>query len=128
MPVNTGALIQALEDRISSAPDYSSDAVQKMSATGQHAIKATLVSGAPLHFRTGRLADSVRETYFSPGAVAMAHVAPTVVYSRIQELGGISGKDHKSKLPPRSYVRPSIEAVMDLFEQDAIDAIRPMFW
>jgi phage gpG-like protein len=128
MPINASALIDALEARIEEAPDYSTDAVQKMSSTAQTAIKATLGSGAPLHLRTGRLLDSVEQTYFSPGAIAMAHVAPTVVYSRIQELGGISGKDYRSKLPPRPYVAPSIEESMELFEQDAIDAIRPMFW
>lgn len=128
MPVNVSNLVSALEQRIADGPDYSTDAVQKMSETGQRVIKATLASGTPLHVRTGRLMGSVHETYFSPGAVATAHVAPTIVYSRIQELGGISGKDYRSHLPPRPYVAPSIEASMDLFEQDTIDAIRPMFW
>ena len=128
MPIDASALIDALNERITAAPQYSSDAVKKMSTTAQNAIQVTLSSGAPLKLRSGQLRDSVRETYFSPGAVAMAHVAPTIVYSRIQELGGISGKGHKSKLPPRPYVAPSITASMALFEQDAIDAIRPMFW
>lgn len=128
MPIDASALIAALNERIGEAPDVSTNAVQKMSATAQQAIKATLGSGEPLHFRTGRLFASVEQTYFSPGAVAQAHVAPTIVYARIQELGGISGKDYRSKLPPRPYVAPSVEASMDLFEDDAIEAIRPLFW
>ena len=128
MPVNASDLIAALQQRIDEAPEYSSNAVQKMSTTAQQAIKAQLGSGDPLHVRTGRLLGSVDQTYFSPGAIALAHVAPTTVYARIQELGGVSGKDHRSHLPPRPYVAPAIEAAMDLFREDAVEAIRPMFW
>lgn len=127
MPVNVQALIDALQEKADSAPDVATDAVRSMSQTAQTNIKATLDSGDPLHVRTGRLSDSVRETYFSPGAVAMAHVAPTIVYSRIQELGGISGKDYRSHLPPRPYVAPTVEASMDEFRQNAIDAINNMW-
>jgi phage gpG-like protein len=127
MPVNVQALIDALQEKVDSAPDVATEAVRSMSATAQTNIKATLLSGDPLHVRTGRLADSVRETYFSPGAVAMAHVAPTIVYSRIQELGGISGKDYHSHLPPRPYVAPTVAESMDEFRQDAIDALTDMW-
>jgi phage gpG-like protein len=127
MAVNVQALISSLNAKIESAPDFASQAVQAMSTTAQTNIKATLYSGAPLHVRTGNLADSVRETYFSPGAVAEAHVAPTIVYSRIQELSGISGKDYHSHLPPRPYVAPTVEESMDEFRQDAIDTMNDMW-
>lgn len=128
MPINVAALVGALEAKAAECPDISTDAVSKMSQTGQRVIKGRLASGDPLAVRSGRLLGSVDQTYFSPGAVATAHVAPTAIYSRIQELGGVSGKGYRSKLPPRPYVAPSIEAAMGLFEQDAVDAIRTLFW
>lgn len=33
---------------------------------------------------------------------------PTVVYSRIQELGGRTGRNHATTLPPRPYVSPAM--------------------
>lgn len=33
---------------------------------------------------------------------------PTVVYSRIQELGGRTGRNHATYLPPRPYVSPAM--------------------
>lgn len=128
MPVNADALIAALNQRIEQAPDVSANAVRKMSTRGQDAIRGRLASGSPLAVRSAHLLGSVRETYFSPGVVSTARVAPTAVYSRIQELGGISGKGHRSKLPPRPYVAPSIAENLDAFRDDAIDAIRDLFW
>lgn len=127
MPVDVQALIDALQEKMDEAPDVATEAVRSMSTIAQTNIKATLDSGDPLHVRTGRLSESVRETYFSPGAVAMAHVAPTIVYSRIQELGGISGKDYHSHLPPRPYVAPTVEASMDEFRQAAVDSFTDMW-
>lgn len=127
MPVKVDALIDALRAKMSQAPDVSTEAVRKMSATGQRVIKDTLASGTPLNLRTGHLRDSVMETYFSPGAVAQAHVAPTAIYSRIQELGGVSGEDYHTVLRPRPYVAPTIEASLDMFRQDAIDELRILF-
>jgi phage gpG-like protein len=128
MPVEVEALISALQSKIDQAPDVPGNAVQHMSTTAQTAIKGVLGSGAPLHVRSGRLLGSVRQTYFAPGVVAFAHVAPTAIYSRIQELGGVSGKDYRSKLPPRPYVRPAVMSSMDQFHSDAVDAIRSLFW
>jgi phage gpG-like protein len=128
MPIYAQDLIAALRGKIDQCPDVAEDAAKRMSATAQDAIKATLSSGDPLKVRSGELVESVRETYFSPGAVSTARVAPTTIYSRIQELGGISGPKHHTDLPPRPYVRPSILENMDEFYQDAQDAIRPLFW
>ncbi|MFF1469143.1 phage virion morphogenesis protein [Streptomyces mirabilis] len=40
-----------------------------------------------------------------------ASVAPYIVYGRIQELGGVSGRGHRTHLPPRPYLS---RAVADL--------------
>ncbi|MHB9861981.1 phage virion morphogenesis protein [Streptomyces sp. YIM S03343] len=38
-----------------------------------------------------------------------AQIGPTVVYGRIQELGGVTGRRGATELPPRPYVRPAYE-------------------
>jgi hypothetical protein len=42
--------------------------------------------------------------------VWMAEIGPTAVYSRIQELGGWTGRGHRTHLPPRPYIKPTTEA------------------
>lgn len=39
-----------------------------------------------------------------------AEGGPTAVYSRIQELGGLAGRNHSARLPKRPYVRPMMLA------------------
>lgn len=131
--IDASRLIGALEDKIGECPDIATDAVDRMSKTAIHNVQDVLSSGSPLKLKTGHLRDSVERTYFSPGAVALARVAPTAIYSRIQELGGEDKPftEHAHRLieiPPRPYFAPTIEASMDLFRQDAIDAIMPLFW
>lgn len=36
-----------------------------------------------------------------------AHVGPTIVYGRIQEFGGMTGRGHRTRLPARPYVGPA---------------------
>jgi phage gpG-like protein len=36
-------------------------------------------------------------------------VGPTIVYGRIQEFGGQTGRNHATTLPPRPYVAPALE-------------------
>jgi phage gpG-like protein len=59
---------------------------------------------------TGALRASVRTT--EPKRLGFASyelmVGPTMVYSRIQELGGVAGRG--VTLPARPYVRPAFEA------------------
>lgn len=39
-----------------------------------------------------------------------ASVGPTMIYGRIQELGGVTGRGHASHLPARPYLRPALDA------------------
>lgn len=39
-----------------------------------------------------------------------ASVGPTLIYGRIQELGGVTGRGHASHLPARPYLRPALAA------------------
>ena len=73
--------------------------------------KTTSPPGQPPALVTGNLARSVivrgpragRKPY-----QVVAHIGPTAVYSRIQELGGRAGYRHRSRLPKRPYVRPTV--------------------
>jgi phage gpG-like protein len=67
--------------------------------------------GSPPAIRTGALRDSVQTTTEETGTGAQGLVWPSTVYARIQELGGDAGRDHRSHLPPRPYVQPSIDEV-----------------
>jgi phage gpG-like protein len=65
--------------------------------------------GLPPSLITGRLRQSVRMTKLWQSGVHQwtSNVGGTVVYARIQELGGNAGRGHKSHLPPRPYIRPA---------------------
>ena len=66
--------------------------------------------GQPPSLISGDLRGSVRpEPPVVTGPRASVTVGGTVVYARIQELGGEAGRDHASKLPPRPYLKPAAE-------------------
>lgn len=44
---------------------------------------------------------------YATGAGFAGKLGPTAVYSRIQELGGQTGRGHSVTLPPRPYMRPT---------------------
>jgi phage gpG-like protein len=68
--------------------------------------------GSPPALISGALRRSVMTI---PGPVsgyrASVTVGGTIVYARIQELGGRAGRNHASLLPPRPYLRPAAERV-----------------
>lgn len=74
--------------------------------------KTPSAPGEPPALITGSLKRSV----YSKGAVGKAgryaaKVGPRTVYARIQELGGHAGKNHRSYLPPRPYVKPALDSL-----------------
>jgi phage gpG-like protein len=121
--VNTDNLVNALHRIQHRAPNGAKQAAQRMSDVGERAIKLELSRSShssgtktpskayvdPPSLISGRLRESVRQTrLYQVGMTWIAHVAPTTVYARIQELGGWAGWQHKSHLPPRPYVRPAL--------------------
>lgn len=123
--VNASRTIEALQRIKDELPEANYQGVMNMAKDGVRFIQTVLESGSPLHMRSGALAGSVKVTFSEMGGLtSRARVAPTTVYARIQELGGVSGKDYHSHLPPRPYVRPAILGGMDKFRDDAIEAIR----
>lgn len=67
--------------------------------------------GEPPALQTGTLRRSVKAEAVRGGAgVYSTRVGARTVYARIQELGGRAGKNHSAHLPPRPYLKPSIES------------------
>jgi phage gpG-like protein len=123
--IETEALLARLDEIETAGVAAARPCAEAMAAVGEQAIKMNLSlsshprgtktpapPGAPPALISGTLRRSVRRTrsYASGLGEWTAHVAPTVVYARIQELGGRAGRDHRSYLPPRPYVRPAIIA------------------
>ena len=116
-------------------PGGALDAARRMGDAGQAIIKMNLSMtyhatggpgsppGTPPAYVSGELRNSVVKTSESgPGPVAWVDIAPTTIYARIQELGGISGAGHRTHLLPRPYVRPALDQGRAQYEQAAINA------
>lgn len=67
--------------------------------------------GDPPSLITGTLRRSVKAT--RPVSLGYGRwestVGPTAVYGRIQELGGTTGRNQATRLPPRPFVQPSYD-------------------
>jgi phage gpG-like protein len=133
-------LIAALRQIQERADESTRQMAITMSAVGERAIKAELSRSShpartktpsrpfadPPSLITGRLRASVRRTrlYASGPHEYTARVAPTTVYARIQELGGVTGWEHRTRLPPRPYVRPAINRHTSAARKAAIQVFR----
>lgn len=51
-------------------------------------------------------------------------MGPQIVYARIQELGGVTGRGHRTKLPPRPYLKPAWALVKPSIRGDFVAAWR----
>ena len=82
--------------------------------------------GSPPWLVTGHLHDSVkvrraRET--APG-VWYGEMGPSAIYGRIQELGGNTGRGHRTHLPPRPHLYPAWRLVRPTMRDTFIKAWR----
>lgn len=67
--------------------------------------------GTPPALRSGALQSSVTQRLVElSGTGFQARVYPSTVYARIHELSGWAGAGHRSFLPKRPYVRPTLDA------------------
>lgn len=69
--------------------------------------------GEPPYLRSGDLRRSVQQDEISPLGMGRysTQVGPTIVYGRIQEIGGDTGPNGATHLDPRPYVAPALEKV-----------------
>jgi phage gpG-like protein len=58
---------------------------------------------------SGALRRSITVKDSSYSGMYAAEIGPTIIYGRIQELGGIAGRGHHAHLPARPYLRPALE-------------------
>ena len=59
---------------------------------------------------TGALRRSITVKVSREGiSGAKAEIGPTIIYGRIQELGGNAGRHGSVHLPPRPYMKPALE-------------------
>lgn len=67
--------------------------------------------GEPPARRSGFLQENVFITELDSDSGVMERIYPSTVYARIQELGGITGAGHRTRLLARPYVGPVRETV-----------------
>lgn len=130
------ARFRAARDR---APEAARAAAEAMAAVMEQATKAQLSlsshaprtqtpapPGAPPSLISGQLRRSVRRTSSMATGVASweTRVGGTTVYARIQELGGLSGPGHRTRLPPRPYLRPALAMSWGKLQEAAQAAFR----
>lgn len=67
--------------------------------------------GEPPARISGALARAVKRSRTEQvgDGIYSGSVGPEIVYGRIQELGGVTGRHHATHLPPRPYLRPAME-------------------
>lgn len=71
--------------------------------------------GTPPALQSGYLRDQVLRRLEGEvdAGVFQARVYPSTVYARIQELGGVTGRGHRTHLPARPYFEVSVEECRD---------------
>lgn len=80
--------------------------------------------GEPPAWRTGYLHDHVYVRVLPVDGGWQARIYPSTVYARIHELSGWAGREHRSFLPQRPYVRPARDATAERVGQSFADAWR----
>lgn len=118
MSVDYAAATQALEALKARVHAATADGIEQCADLVKEAIQENLARshyppasppGQPPALRSGHLHDEVYAVSMPSVNGASAHVWPSTVYARIQELGGWAGRDHRSHLPPRPYVEPALD-------------------
>lgn len=94
---------------------------EKRDAKGRFAKRGSTHSapGEPPFLVSGDLRRSIQvEGPIPAGAGSWsAMVGPTVIYGRIQELGGQTGRGHSVTLPPRPYVAPTLAKSLPMIRE-----------
>lgn len=132
--VDVSALIASLERIGHRASDGAQAAAEAMADGAEQEMQRVLRAsshargtrtpsppGSPPSRVSGALARSVRaRTPFAIGRAKWeAHTASGIAYARIHEVGGWTGRNHASYLPPRPYVAPTLARLIASGRLDA---------
>lgn len=74
---------------------------------GGSIIMARAQMNAPV--LTSNLKNSIRVESYKTGHGAVAEIGPHIIYGRIQELGGYTGRGHKTKIVGKFYLSRAVE-------------------
>lgn len=134
--MDTGGTIASIEAMLAALPAVTEAATVAVALIAEREIKDQLrrsshpkgtptpsAPGTPPALITGNLFRSISTV--GPASIAgyvSMQVGPTMIYSRIQELGGTTGRGHRSKLPARPYVQPSVELTIPQAESVYLSA------
>lgn len=120
--VDVRQLVVALQGYGDRASDGARAAADAMALGAEREIKKTLRTsshakgtptpsspGSPPSLVSGSLRRSVKAARpVQVGAARWeAKTRPTIIYGRIHELGGVTGRGHATRLPARPYVAPT---------------------
>lgn len=134
--INVADAVAAIEGMLAALPAVTERATITVALIAEREIKDQLrqsshpkrtptpsAPGQPPSLITGNLMRSI-STVGPTGAAGYVsmQVGPTMIYSRIQELGGLAGRGHRSKLPARPYVQPGVEATIPQAEAVYLNA------
>ena len=87
--------------------DVALEAVQE----GAAVIQSRAVMNAPV--LTSALRNSFRTDSRKTAGGAIAEIGPHVIYDRIQELGGMTGRGHKTRIVGKFYLHRAVEEKKD---------------
>jgi len=88
----------------------------------------TNLNGRLLQRRSGMLHNSWDWRIEAKNAGWSVIVGSDVVYARIQDLGGWTGKGHKTHIKPTNYLRKSFEEQRDQIERILRDYLKRIFY
>lgn len=118
--INKRATQNALDRILAAAEHYTPDAVQEVADQSRNEMirllnlkshppgtKTPSLPGEPPARISGALSRSVHSTHVERTGAwrweARARPTNPPIYGRIQELGGVTGRGHRTHLPPRPY-------------------------
>lgn len=134
MPADVKALQRALAQMQVDAARAAVRVVRRQEAEFQAAVQRSFTGAhpprTPTPSRPGMppsvISGTLRRSFVSTPAVlsgltATGRVYPSTVYARIQELGGVTGRNYQTRLPARQYMAPTRAALNARLGQIARD-------
>jgi len=89
---------------------------------GASIIQTRGMQNAPV--KTSALKNSFRTESHATATGAVAEVGPHVIYARIQELGGNTGRGHKTHITGKFYLSRAVEETRDQVSNVMAQTIR----